>query len=144
MSHIRQMFDTHPVKPSSDRTKAIECITACYSCAEACNACVDACLAEENAQHMVACIRTNEDCADICLATARIVSRLTHTNKEMVGALLRACILACRISGAECAKHAEMMAHCSICSQACLHCANACEDLLAEPATQESRQTGLN
>ena len=36
MSYIKQMFESHPVNPSSDHTVNIECITACYACAEAC------------------------------------------------------------------------------------------------------------
>ncbi len=100
MSYIKQMFETHPVNPSSDRATVIECITACYSCAEACNACADACLAEDNVGAMVACIRDNNDCADICLATARVISRFTRTNFKLAGAQLRACITACEICGA--------------------------------------------
>src|SRR6188768_3304245 len=100
MSYIKQMFDTHPVHPSSDRAIAIECITACYSCAEACNACADACLAEKEMDHLRECIRDNNDCADVCLATARVISRLTRTDKKLAGAQLRACIDACEICGA--------------------------------------------
>jgi len=95
-------------------------------------ACADACLGEKDVSHLVACIRKNEDCADICLATARIVSQLTHTDKELVVALLRTCAHACRLCAEECAKHAKMMPNCDIRSQACLHCASACEYLLAE------------
>src|SRR5438067_11542226 len=105
MSYIKSMFETHPVNPSSDHAINIECITACYSCAEACNACADACLGEENVRHQVPCIRLDLDCADICLATARIISRLTATNKELAGGQLRACAEACRICAAECEKH---------------------------------------
>ena len=132
MSYIKEMFDTHPVDPKSDHRVALEAITACFACAEACNACADACLSEENVAHQVACIRANQDCADICQTTGRITARLTKTNKDVVGALLRACIQACRACAAECQQHAEHMAHCSICAQACLRCASACEDLLAE------------
>src|SRR3954463_12405088 len=81
MSYIKSMFAAHPVRPSSDQAVAIECITACYSCAEACNACADACLGEENVKHQVTCIRLDLDCGEICLATAKIVSRLTATDK---------------------------------------------------------------
>jgi Ni,Fe-hydrogenase III large subunit len=52
MSYIKQMFETHPVNPSSDHAAIIECITACYSCTEACNACADACLAEKDVAFM--------------------------------------------------------------------------------------------
>ena len=132
MSYTREMFDTHPVKPSSDHDTAIECITACYSCAEACNACADACLAEKEVAKMVPCIRDNNDCADVCLATARIISRLTRTDKKLAGDQLRACITACEICGAECGKHGAMMQHCRVCAEACERCAKACRALLGE------------
>lgn len=132
MSYIKQMFDSHPVTPSSDRAIAIECITACYSCAEACNACADACLAEKDVAQMVECIRDCNDCADVCLATARIISRFTRTDKNLAGAQLRACIEACRICGATCEQHGSKNGHCGICAEACHRCARACEALLAE------------
>jgi hypothetical protein len=132
MSYIKSMFAAHPHSPSSDHAVAIECITACYSCGEACTACADACLGEENVQHQVHCIRTDLDCADICFATARIVTRLTSTSKALVGAQLRACAEACRICAEECAMHAEKMEHCRICAEACRRCEKACEALLAQ------------
>jgi len=132
MSYIKSMFAAHPVKPSSDQGVAIECITACYSCAEACNACADACLGEENVKHQVKCIRLDLDCGVVCLATAKIVSRLTATDKDLVGAQLRACATACRICAAECEQHAGKMEHCRICAEACRRCEKACEALLAQ------------
>ncbi|MGI9087033.1 MAG: four-helix bundle copper-binding protein [Chthoniobacterales bacterium] len=132
MSYIKQMFDTHPVHPSSDRAVAIECITACYACAEACNACADACLGEKNVAAMVECIRNCNDCADVCLTTARLISRFTQTDKTLAGAQLRASIKATEISGASCARHSEKMEHCRVCAEACERCTRACEALLAE------------
>src|SRR5688572_24294364 len=109
MSYIKQMFESHPHDPKSDHGIAIECITACYSCHEACNACADGCLAEDDVAHQVTCIRRNLDCADICLATAKVISRLTQTDKKVAGDLLRACITACEACAAECSKHGEEM-----------------------------------
>lgn len=132
MSYIRQIFESHPIDPSSNHDVDIECIAACFACSEACNVCADACLAESNLAELVGCIRNNLDCADICLATARVISRLTATNKEMAGSLLRACADACRICGAECSRHGEKMVHCKICAEACQRCAAACESLLSQ------------
>lgn len=134
MSYIKQMFETHPHKPKSDKAVAIECITACYSCGEACNACADACLGEKDTAHLVRCIRENLDCADVCLAAARVISRLTSTDKKLAGDLLRACITACESCRTECSGHAGMMEHCRVCAEACRRCAEACRALLAQPA----------
>ncbi|CAA9271248.1 MAG: Uncharacterized cysteine-rich DUF326 protein bsYhjQ/STM1261 [uncultured Chthoniobacterales bacterium] len=132
MTYIKQMFASHPVNPSSDHAVVIECITASYSCLEACNACADACLGEKNVAELVDCIRACTDCADVCLATARIMSRFTRTDFKLAGAQLRACIQACEICGADCAKHGEHMEHCRVCAEACRRCAAACQALLAE------------
>ncbi|CAN5220079.1 four-helix bundle copper-binding protein [soil metagenome] len=132
MSYIKQMFDTHPVTPSSDRAVAIECITACYSCAEACNACADACLGEKEVAHMIDCIRGCTDCSDVCLATARIISRFTRTDKRLAGAQLRACLEACEICAKTCEQHGAKEEHCRICAEACRRCAKACAALLEE------------
>jgi hypothetical protein len=132
MSYIKQMFESHPVNPSSDHSINIECITACYACAEACNACADACLGEKNVAEQVHCIRDCIDCADVCLATGRIISRFTRTDFKLAGAQLRACVEACESCGAECEKHGPKMEHCRICAEACRRCAKACQDLLAE------------
>jgi len=132
MSYIKQMFESHPVNPSSDHAVNIECITACYSCAEACNVCADACLGEKNVAELVRCIRDCIDCADVCLTTGRIISRFTRTDFKLAGAQLRACVEACERCGAECEKHSPKMEHCRICAEACRRCARACQDLLAE------------
>src|SRR4051794_11483892 len=132
MSYIKQMFETHPVNPSSDHATVIDCITACYSCTEACNACADACLGEKNVSDMVQCIRDCNDCADVCLATARVISRFTRTDFKLAGAQLRACIQACESCGAVCAKHGEKVEHCRVCAEACRRCAAACQALLAQ------------
>ena len=119
MSYIKQMFDTHPVNPSSDHAINIECITACYSCTEACNACADACLGEKEVAQMIECIRDCNDCADVCLATARIISRFTRTDFKLAGAQLRAGVQACQICGAICESHGAKMEHCRVCAEAC-------------------------
>ena len=136
MSYIKQMFESHPVNPSSDHAKVLECITACYSCTEACNACADACLGEKDVAGSVSCIRDCHDCADVSLATARIISRFTRTDFNLAGAQLRACIQASESCGAECARH--QMEHCRVCAEACRRCGQACEALLAESPREDN------
>jgi hypothetical protein len=81
---------------------------------------------------MIDCIRDCTDCADVCLTTARLMSRLTRTDKKLAGAQLRACIAACEICAATCGKHSEKEEHCRVCAEACRRCAKACAALLAE------------
>jgi hypothetical protein len=77
------------------------------------------------------CIRRNLDCADLCAATARVLSRQTAPDGPTLHALLAACATACQACGEECAGHADMHEHCRVCADACRRCEQTCRDLLA-------------
>lgn len=131
LGHVEQMLKTHPGQPGLDRTALLECIQACFDCAQACISCADACLAEADVKMMVRCIRLNQDCANVCEATGKILSRQTAFDPAMARAVLQACLAACKLCGDECARHAKMMAHCKVCEDACRRCEQACTKLLA-------------
>jgi hypothetical protein len=95
-----------------------------------CTACADACLGEKMVSDLTTCIRTNLDCADICEATGRVLSRQTGTNADTARAMLEACAQACRTCGDECGQHASMHEHCRVCAESCRRCEQACRDLL--------------
>ena len=130
MTH-EQMLKTHPSDLNGiDQDKLAECIAACFDCAQVCTACADACLAEDMVADLRTCIRINLDCADICDTTGRAVSRQTGRNVDVLRTFLEACAAACKACGDECAQHAEMHEHCSVCAEACRRCEKACRDLL--------------
>jgi hypothetical protein len=120
------MLEAHPRASQVDRRTLAECVQACTACA-------DACLAERELPMLVRCIRLNLDCADVCEATGRLVSRQTEPDRAIVRGQLQACVAACRACGAECERHAQgmQMEHCRVCAGACRRCAEACERLLA-------------
>lgn len=79
---VRDMLAAYPAYPAYpadlggvDRDKLARCIEECVACAQACTACADACLSEEMVAELTKCIRTDADCADICAATAAVLSR---------------------------------------------------------------------
>ncbi len=80
----------------------VECIEACFDCAQSCMACADACPGEWDVRMLARCIRLDLDCADVCEATGRILSRPTSTDPQMVRAAVRACARACELGGDEC------------------------------------------
>ena len=97
----RQMLDYYPRELNVDRGLFVRCIEACY------------------------------DCADICAATGRVVSRQTGVDADVTGALVQACIAACRSCGDECELHAAHgMEHCRVCAEECRRCVQACQELL--------------
>jgi hypothetical protein len=130
MNVVPEMLQTHPRGVEMNAAQYTACIEACYACDQACTACADACLGETNVQSLVRCIRLNQDCADICATTGRMLLR----QSEMPGALLRQqlelCAAACRACAAECEQHAHHHEHCRICAEACHACEQACQALI--------------
>jgi hypothetical protein len=131
LGHVQQMLNTHPAKPTYDRGLLLECIRACLDCAQACVACADACLGESDPRKLTACIRLNNDCADICETTAKILSRQTALDRNVIRAIIEACATICRSCGEECDMHAAAMQHCRVCAEACHACEQACQKVLA-------------
>jgi hypothetical protein len=81
---------------------------------------------------LLRCIRLDLDCADVCGATGRIVSRQTATDLQLLRAALEACARACQLCGDECERHGRHgMEHCAVCAQACRRCEQACRGLLS-------------
>jgi hypothetical protein len=131
-SAAERMLETYPRDFNVERGVLSACIVACSDCATTCTLCADDCLSEQNVAELVKCIRLNLDCADICTATGRVVSRQTEYDANVTRAALQACIAACRSCGEECARHAgHGMEHCRICADECERCRQACEALLS-------------
>lgn len=125
------MMDTYPAQINLDRDLLARTVEALVACSQACTGCADACLSEEMVAELRTCIRSNLDCADICDATARMLSRHTGYDADLTRAQLQACAQACRSCGDECARHAEAHGHCRICAEACRACEEACNELVA-------------
>ena len=130
MTH-RRMLDSHPERPVVDADTLSVCIDACFECAQACTACADACLSEREVAELVDCIRADLDCADICEATGRLLSRYSPDGTNLARAFLDTCIAACRACGDECDRHASKHQHCRICADACRRCEQACQDMIS-------------
>ena len=106
------------------------CIQACFDCAQACTACADACLSEHDVADLAKRIRTDLDCADICIATGSALSRHTGDDANLTRAFLDACASACKSCGDGCDAHAELHDHCRVCAEACRGCERACRELV--------------
>jgi hypothetical protein len=132
MGQASAMLDTYPADLGRvDKQVLARCIDECFSCAQTCTACADACLSEQMVADLVKCIRTNLDCADICDATGRVLSRHTGYDANLTRTIVEACAQACKTCADECAAHADMHEHCRVCADACRRCEQACRELLA-------------
>jgi len=124
----QEMIRTHPQMRGRVNDALIRCIEECFSCAQTCTSCADACLAEDMVKELRQCIRMNLDCADVCYATGRIMTRLTGSDEDLTRRMLDSCATACSLCGDECARHAKQHEHCRICAEACRRCMQACEE----------------
>ena len=131
MSYARQMLETYPRDLNIDPGVLAATIDALNDCAQACAADADADLNEQNVADLVKCIRLCLDCADVCTATVRVISRQTEYDANVTRSLLEACATTCKSRGDECERHAHMHEHCRVCAEACRRCEQACRELLA-------------
>jgi hypothetical protein len=129
--HTQAMIKTHPQLRGSPDAALIACIEACRDCTETCIICADASLGEEMLAELRRCIRLDLDCADICAATAGVVTRAAAGGDSDIRPILEACADICQRCGDECKTHAEMHAHCRICAEVCFACAAACRKALS-------------
>jgi hypothetical protein len=127
MQHVTKVLETHP--QSTVNEALTRCIEQCVACELTCTSCADACLAEEHVQELVRCIRLNLDCADMCGATGRVLTRQTSSEPRLARSMLEACAQACRVCAEECERHDRE--HCRVCAEACRRCEQACEDVLS-------------
>ncbi|WP_233157310.1 MULTISPECIES: four-helix bundle copper-binding protein [Amycolatopsis] len=88
----------------------------------------DACLSGPDPAALVRCVKLTAVCADICAATARVLSRRGDP-AGIASELLALCEKACRACAEECEKHAGHHEHCAVCAEACSSCEDACQQL---------------
>jgi hypothetical protein len=130
MPTVQSMLETHPWPGHVDREALAACIEACIACAQTCESCADACLSEDGVQELRKCIRLNLDCADICAATSRVLTRQTEYDAPLSKSQLESCRQACATCAEECERHADMHEHCRLCAEECRGCEAACSRLL--------------
>lgn len=131
------MLDAAPAGVELGVAEVAEAIDTCLTAAQACTSCADACLAEDDVAPLRDCIALAHNCADVCEATARILSRPARSDHLLEHRLLRACTRACASCGEECDRHAAHHRHCAICARACRACVQACTTLLDAEAFVE-------
>lgn len=127
MDRLRRMFATHPAPASDAGEEAFALVTAAAECAHVCTTCADACLSEDDPAPMRKCIRSNLDCADVCMTTGKLIARPGEQDPDLLRAQLEACAAACRACASECDEHADRMEHCRVCAESCRACADACD-----------------
>ena len=130
MSAVARMVETHPGQDRPESGSVTVCIDAVKECALVCTFCADACLGEEDVADLRACIRMNQDCADICDTTARVLSRLSGSGTDVARLQVETCEAICGSCAAICEEHAAMHEHCKECAEVCRRCEACCNEIL--------------
>lgn len=123
---IQKMIAAHPDVAGNVNEPLATAVRHAMFCAALCNSCADACSAET--MDMRQCIRSCLDCADVCAATARVGTRRTGQNIEVMRAMFETCILTCNLCADECSRHDTD--HCRQCTAMCRECAHDCQAAL--------------
>jgi hypothetical protein len=108
------------------------CIDAAFKAAQACMACSDICLAVEDTRLLIKCVRLNGDCADLCVATAWMLSREPHPDRDTMQKQIESCTRVCQETAAECERLATIYPHAKVCAAACKRCVASCLDALRQ------------
>lgn len=127
-----ELLEAQPSPPDSGTLKLLAAfIDSARACAQACTSCAASGLAEPDPAPLAGCIAACLDCADVCLAAARITSRpLSAMRRDAVAALLQSCAGMCELTARECFRHEMQHQHCRLCMEAARACLEASELLL--------------
>lgn len=119
---IHDMIAAHPDVAGNLNQDLAAAVRHSMFCALMCTSCADACVAEE--MDMRQCIRSCLDCADICEATAKVATRRTGSNQQVLRRSLEFCAETCGLCAEECERHEHE--HCRLCATMCRECAEDC------------------
>ncbi|GGC89173.1 hypothetical protein GCM10011512_15120 [Tersicoccus solisilvae] len=144
MSDIHRALLLHPAAPDvppGDRSVEGRMIDACAATAAICRVAADASLESAVTDDVRERMRAEQSCADVCLATAAVLSRpgtlISASGRDLLVTLVDACRHACEVTRRLCSECAGTHEHCRLAAESCAHCAQACRDLLRH--LQESR-----
>lgn len=137
MSYANEMLAAAPGTIRFGMEDLAAAIEGCATAAQACTSCADSCLAEDDVQPLRVCIALDQNCADVCGATWRVLSRPEQFDHLLLHRLLQACVRACAACAEECGHHADHHRHCAICAKACRGCLQACNALIEAEAFEE-------
>ncbi len=122
--------DEHEHHASHDHDRSVfeKCAAACSECQRECNSCANHCammLKQGHSKHATT-LATCQDCADMCVAAAQIVSR----RGPFAELICKACADACAKCAEACKKFPDDK-HMAECAKVCLECEKACREMLS-------------
>ncbi|WP_405573616.1 hypothetical protein OG418_49385 [Streptomyces phaeochromogenes] len=131
MLQTRELLDSAATSSPLNHEVLARAVDVLGDCEEATTACAAGMLAEKDADELRAAISQDLDCADVTMATRRVLTRGSSHDAALLTAQVEACLIACRRSHDTCSQHADHHEHCRICADATERAADACREILA-------------
>ncbi|KGK88624.1 four-helix bundle copper-binding protein [Clostridium sp. HMP27] len=100
------------------------CIEACMKRAQICQECLTMCLQGPDVSARINCIKTLQDCAEICSTAACYMARGSMNTKE----ICNVCSTICEKCAAECEMFKDE--HCQTSADICRQCDNECRRMV--------------
>ena len=108
MTDTRMMVDAAHGSATPELTAAID---ALRDCDQTCTSCA---MAMVETGGMVVEVRRALDCADLCDAVERVLSRGPAADARVIATAVEAAVVACEASAAACGAHADHHDHCRL------------------------------
>lgn len=99
------------------------CIDLCMKCSQLCQECITLCLQEPDVGKRANCIKTLQDCSEICSTASCFMSRGSGSIKD----ICNVCATICDKCAAECNMFTDP--HCKACAEVCSECAETCRNM---------------
>lgn len=130
MNAVEQRLQAHPENAATDIHLLGTAIEHLYDASQSCTVCSDACLAEDDHDRLLGVVRLGQDCADVCLATGRMLSRQHKPNWELLRGALELAARTLDAAGSEANRHAPAYESCRRMMEDCNAAQGACNELL--------------
>lgn len=134
MHFLKVMLEELGREHALDERTILEIASIAAECELVCVLCADTCLGERQPERLRAAIRQSLACADVCGATARIVSSPGEPSSEQLRIALEACARECDVCAETCGPLGQQHPHCGTCRDVCRRCEEACRTGLAQLA----------
>ncbi|QBI54520.1 four-helix bundle copper-binding protein [Streptomonospora litoralis] len=137
-TQTEEFLRSHPRDIAADDVDLLKtAVERLAACAQSCTACADACLGEPDVAELVACVRLNLDCAEVCSAAERVLTRRTEPDAELHRGLLESVVLYTQACARECDRHGEHHEHCRLCADRCRLAEDASRQILLQIQEQQ-------
>ncbi|MET9432459.1 MULTISPECIES: Rho termination factor N-terminal domain-containing protein [unclassified Streptomyces] len=121
MSLAEKLLDAYPAETGLPPKVLSQAVDKLYECAAACLSCADSAAAEQDPEKIamaVKCMRSSNDCADLCTVAARVLTRQTGYDAPTTMAVLDATRTVLRASGQACEELGDAK-YCELSAKAC-------------------------